>query len=118
MTFWLAVPAALAASADPPAEHLDEVTVRALRWLDERTLDRVVIPRFVMSHGIASARINQVGSWHDRICPETQGLQPLSNEYVSRRLLELARDVGAPIEHTGRCKTTSRSCSRRIPRNS
>jgi hypothetical protein len=100
--------AGLAASADPPAapaEPLDEVTVRALRWLDERTLDRVVIPKFVTSHGIASARINQVGSWHDRICPETQGLQPLSNEYVSRRVLELARDVGAPIEHAGRCKT-------------
>ena len=98
-------PAAGAGSPAAPAEHLDEVTVRALRWIDERTLDRVVIPRFVASHGIASARINQVGSWHDRICPETQGLQPLSNEYVSRRVLELAREVGAPIEHAGRCKT-------------
>jgi hypothetical protein len=108
VAFWLAARAGLAAGADPPAgssAQLDEVTVRALRWLDERTLDRVVIPKFVASHGIASARINQVGSWHDRICPETQGLQPLSNEYVSRRVLELAGDVGAPTERAGRCKT-------------
>jgi hypothetical protein len=106
--FGLAARADLATGQDRPAtssEHLDEVTVRALRWLDERTLARVVIPKFVESHGIAGARINQVGSWHDGVCPETQGLKPLANEYVSRRVREVAAQVGAPVGYADRCKT-------------
>jgi hypothetical protein len=80
------------------------VTVTAPRELDERTLDRIVIPQFVHSHGIASSRIDQIGRWHDNVCPATEGLQPLFNEFVSRRIVSVARMVGAPTVRAGHCQ--------------
>jgi hypothetical protein len=85
-----------ASLASPPVE---EVTITA------RVLDRVVIPEFVRLHAIPSPKTNQISRWRDAICPTTQGLQPLSNELVSRRIVSLARSVGAPTQRSGECKT-------------
>jgi hypothetical protein len=84
---------------------LDEVTVRALREIDRKTLERVIVPHFVEAHGSPSERIAQVGRWEASICPQTQGLDALSNEYVSRRVVTVARLVGAPTKRAGECRT-------------
>jgi hypothetical protein len=39
------------------------------------------------------------------VCPETTGLQPLYNEFISRRVVEVARTVGAPAKRAGECAT-------------
>ena len=80
----------------------DEVVISAGRF-DRRTLDQVTIPRFVRAHAIASAKIDQLARWREDVCPTTQGLQPIYNEMVSRRIVALARDVGAPTQRAGRC---------------
>jgi hypothetical protein len=87
------------------ARQPEHVTISAARQIDKHTLDHIVIPTFVQSHGIASARIDQIGRWESGICPETQGLQPSYNEFVSQRLRALARQVGAPARRIDRCKT-------------
>jgi hypothetical protein len=83
----------------------DPVTISATRPLDEHTLDRIVVPEFVQLRGIESARIDQLGRWQSSICPETRGLPAASGELVSRRVLTLAREVGAPTQRAGRCRT-------------
>ena len=79
--------------------------VISARKFDRRTLDHVVIPRFVRSHGIASASIDQLSRWRDEICPTTEGLQGPYNELFSRQIVALARSVGAPATSAGQCKT-------------
>jgi hypothetical protein len=86
---------------------LQEVTVTARRF-DERRLDRVIVPRFVASHGAPNPKSNQVGRWtpYLPICPSTTGLKPAFADYVSRRVLAVAAMVGAPAARYGRCKFT------------
>jgi hypothetical protein len=94
---------ALAQPSRAADQTLQEVTVTARKQIDPDTLDHVVIPKFVESHGTPSERVGQIGRWVDNICPEARGLQPLYNEYVSRRVISLARSVGAPTQRAGHC---------------
>jgi hypothetical protein len=87
------------------ATQPQNVTIFAAREIDKHTLDRIVIPKFVQSHGVASARIDQVGRWEGGVCPETKGLQPSYNEFVSQRVRALARQVGARARGVDHCKT-------------
>ena len=89
-------------------QTLQEVTVTAHRQIDDRTLDRVIIPRFVASHGAPNPRSNQVGRWtpYLPVCPSTIGLKPAFADYVSRRVLAVAAMVGAPAARFRRCKFT------------
>jgi hypothetical protein len=96
-----ALAAAGPASGKPQA--LEEVTVSARRDIDHRTLKRVVIPEFVASHGVLSERSGQIGRWRTAVCPMTVGLKPEHDNYVSQRILAVARDVGAPAQQVGLC---------------
>lgn len=93
----------MAASAGTPApdpmETLQEVTVTAQRQFDKRTLDRVVIPRFVTAHGKPNSFSDQVTRWTrpNIICPTTIGLHPSAANLVSQRIMTLATSVGAPV---------------------
>jgi hypothetical protein len=90
-------------SGQPQDQPLEEVTVTARKEIDRSTLEHVIVPRFVESHGTPSERIGQVGRWYDGVCPQTTGLRPLYNEYISRRVVEVARSVGAPTKRAGEC---------------
>jgi hypothetical protein len=99
------------ASALPPQDPavasgsapVEEVVVSASKLIDRKTLEHIVLPRFVKSHGTPSERIGQIGRWYAKVCPETVGLQPSYNEYISRRIVEVARGVGAPTQLAGKC---------------
>jgi hypothetical protein len=82
---------------------LEEVTVRARKEIDRRTLERAIIPKFIESHGQLNPRTDQIGRWRTRVCPFTAGLQPQFNEYVSRRVLAIAHTVGAPVQDIRFC---------------
>jgi hypothetical protein len=90
------------------SEPLQEVTVTAHKQIDERTLERVVIPRFVQSHGTPSPKSHQIGRWirPGSVCPSTTGLTPAFADYVSRRIITVATSVGAPTAVYGHCKPT------------
>jgi hypothetical protein len=100
------------AGASPPTDQLppsnsqplDEVIVSA-RKFDRRALEHVIIPQFVKSRGAASERIGQIGRWREIVCPATSGLKNPYAEFVSRRVVEVARSVGAPTKRAGDCQT-------------
>jgi hypothetical protein len=72
-----------------------EVVIGAKRY-DKHTLEHDIVPRFVQSHGAPSIVIDQVSKWRDRICPQATGLQSTPAQFVSYRILSVARGVGAP----------------------
>lgn len=92
--------ATAAQPTDPPApqnsDPISEVVVSASR-LPREQLKRVAI-QFVRSHGAVSPVIHQIGRWQVKVCPRVSGLQPAANAFVSRRVTEVARSVGAPSE--------------------
>jgi hypothetical protein len=85
-----------------PVAPLEEIVVSANRMVDHRTLERVVVP-FVESHVTPSPRFGQISRWYEPICPQTIGLKPLYNEFISRRVVEVARRVRAPTRRAGSC---------------
>jgi hypothetical protein len=88
---------AQAQDSQPGSEQsLREVTVTASR-LPRQTLNRLA-SQFVKSHGAVSPVIHQIGRWQVDVCPRVTGLQPAANAFVSRRVTEVARSVGAPSE--------------------
>lgn len=72
---------------------LDEVTI--IGKLDRPSLEHQ-INKFVDSHAKPTAAINQLGRWHQEVCPTVSGLAPAYNEFVSHELTLIARNVGAP----------------------
>ena len=93
-----------AQSAYPPStseQALQEVTVTATRAQDHRTLARAV-SGFVESHSAPGARINQIGRWHENVCPLVSGLQPQGQDFITRNILNVARAVGAPTGAVGK----------------
>jgi hypothetical protein len=99
--------AALSAAAQPADQSalqnshpLQEVRVTASKF-DRRTLKRVAI-QFVKLHGAVSTTTDQIGRWRMDVCPQVTGLTPVAGAFVSRRVEEVARSVGAPIRGVGK----------------
>jgi hypothetical protein len=89
-----------------PEHALQEVTVTATRIQDRRTLARAV-SGFVASHSAPGARNNQIGRWHAPVCPLVKGLQPPGQDFITRKILDVARSVGAPTGSAGKkCAVT------------
>lgn len=111
LAFWLllsagATLAAGASQADAPRQSspLGTVHVRAPRLLYGHRLEGLAM-RFVRSHAVPSAAIDQLGRWHEPVCPLTRGLEPAFDERVSRRIVAVAEAVGAPTLGPGkRCE--------------
>ena len=102
--------AALAASptraVDPPSATPPQTTVEGLTVVRPRQPDAKlpsIVFKFVQSHG-ATARIDQLTRWGVPPCPATAGLPESFNAFVSKRVVELASQVGAPASRTPACK--------------
>lgn len=96
----LAGTAAPASQSDAP-QPLQEVTVTATRVPDHAALVHA-INGFVASHSAPSTRINQLGRWHEPVCPLVTGLQDSGVDRVTREILDVARGVGAPTASAGK----------------
>lgn len=97
ITTYTCVAAAAAAPPQSPSESqqpLQEVTVSAARVQDHRTLLRAV-NAFVAARSAPSYRINQIGRWHEPVCPQVTGLET-GADLITQEILQVARDVGAP----------------------
>ena len=99
--------AALAGDKTPqnsPSTPLPGVTVVAPH---RNAADPAALPMvrdFVKAHG-APSQIGQLARWTQNICPATVGLPPAFNAFVTRRVREVAAEVGAPVKAGERCQT-------------
>jgi hypothetical protein len=81
--------------ADSTPSGLPEVVVTARKLLDRETLKQAAIT-FTQSHATLTPRTEQISHWEDPVCPVTRGLQPQYDEYVSHRVMAIAKEAGAP----------------------
>jgi Secretin and TonB N terminus short domain len=95
-----------------PAD-LPDVTVTAPRPPSDQELAGDSLYQFIVHHATTpySASVAVRGSltrWRggrsQTICPQTVGLEPAYNDYVSARLRALAANVGAPVQPDSNCK--------------
>ena len=87
-------------------QPLQEVTVTATRLQDHRALARAV-SGFVASHSAPGTRTNQIGRWHEPVCPLVTGLQPAGRNFITREIVDVARSAGAPTGSVGKkCPVT------------
>ena len=81
---------------------LPQVTVQALSEAERRRLDHA-IPAFIQSHA-APARFGQYARWITPICVTIAGGLPASfEEFVRRRIAEVANSVGARVNQDPEC---------------
>ena len=87
-----------------PESTPEQVTITAQK-IDRGVLDRIVIPKFVESHGKMGERVNQVPLWRTPVCPQTLGLTPQYDQGISSHVIDVARGVGAPAARNDKCVT-------------
>jgi hypothetical protein len=102
--FMLASPGGANAQASgiSPNTTLEGLTVVAPSEPDAKRLPSIVF-KFVQSHG-APGRIDQLTRWGSPPCPTTAGLPEDFNTFVSKRVVEVASQVGAPTNKKPACK--------------
>lgn len=64
---------------------------------------REIVREFVTEASEAPAAEDQLGRWHNRICPGVIGIQARYGQFIADRIAEKARDVGLRPQPTG-CK--------------
>ncbi len=84
----------------PPSEPQPGATVESLTIIAPKAEQEklpAMVNRFVEAHS-ASSRIGQLSRWGDPVCPQTGGLSPALDAYVTARVKAVASSVGAPTD--------------------
>jgi len=98
---WTASPTSTSSQVTSPTQPQEEVTV--VGKTDLPTLNHA-IRQFVQSHARPSTLIGQIGRWHVKVCPAVTGLQVAFAKFVTDRIADIAKSVGAPTATSGeRC---------------
>ncbi|HEY3951403.1 hypothetical protein [Phenylobacterium sp.] len=98
---WASAPAQSptpSANAPPTAEAgttVEGLTVIAPKAEQEKL--PTLVEHFVQAHS-AESRIGQLSRWGGPVCPQTSGLPPAFDAYVSARVKLVAAGVGAPVD--------------------
>jgi len=90
------------APASSPNTTVEGLTVIGPSQPDAKQLPSIVF-KFVQSHG-APGRIDQLTRWGTPPCPTTAGLPEAFNSFVSKRVVEVASQVGAPTSKKPTCR--------------
>lgn len=94
---WASAPAP---ASTPPASADAGATVEGLTVVAPKAEQEklpTLVNRFVEAHSVPS-RIGQLSRWGGPVCPQTGGLPPAFDAYVSQRVKLVAAAVGAPVE--------------------
>ena len=86
-----------ALAAQGPAPSAENITVTG-------TKSREVIDNFVKSFAVPTRLTGKMARWETPICPYAAGVQPEANDFVVKRLKEIAAEVGAPVSSDPSCK--------------
>lgn len=109
--------AALAAALLSPATGAESVAPSPQR---ATPLPKVVVPPVIEEIVVTGSRLNrvvrdfiematmpspigQVSRWKIAICPKTTGMRPAYTNFVTKRLREIGRDIGAPVNASESC---------------
>lgn len=82
----------------PDAKLVPEVVITGTH--DRKTLEQVIIPKFVASHSAPAAATGQLARWRLPICPRVTGVEAVYAGYLTQRIIQQAQSVGAPTAST------------------
>lgn len=76
----------------------ENITVPGLRRVPDAVIDTFV------GAITAPARAGKIARWQTGVCPRTTGLSPKFADYVTWRVRDVARQIGAPVAEDAACK--------------
>jgi len=88
---------ALAQDAPKPVPT-ENVTVTGIKDVDQ------AVTKFVGSMTVPTRTADKIARWKQGICPLTAGLRPSAVTFVTKRVREIAAQVGAPVNDRDDCK--------------
>ncbi|HVW72236.1 MAG TPA: hypothetical protein VHC39_01245, partial [Rhizomicrobium sp.] len=80
------------------AQSVETVTVNGRRVQDSE------IQSFVESRVAPTFRLGKLARWEEGICPVAVGLKPEFLDFITKRLKDTARKVGAPVSADPHCR--------------
>jgi hypothetical protein len=81
-----------------PTTSTEDITVNGLRNVQGAVIDKFV-------GAITSpARAGKIARWKAGVCPKTTGLAPKFAAYITWRVRDIARQIGAPVADASDCK--------------
>jgi len=89
---------AQASRAPVPAAPTEDVTVNGLRNVPDAVIDKFI------GAMTSPARAGKIARWKTGVCPKTTGLAPKFAAYITWRVRDVARQIGAPIAADDGCK--------------
>lgn len=84
-------------AAQPAAPDVERVTVVGTR-------SRAVVEKFVQTFAVPTRLADKLGRWEEGICPRTLDLAPDFTTFITRRVRDVAAQVGAPVNKQDNCK--------------
>ena len=86
--------------AVPPGTPTEEIVITG-----KQIREFVRTHNFVRSYTAPSEFLDQISRWHQALCVHTEGLAPAYNAFITKRVKDIATEVGAPKPQEGACKT-------------
>jgi hypothetical protein len=84
----------LSAAAQPGVESVTVVGARS----------RAAVEQFVQTFAAPSRLAGKLTRWQDGVCPRTLGLKSDFTAFITRRIRDVAAQVGAPVDPHDNCK--------------
>lgn len=88
-----------AAPIKAPVAQMEEVVITA-----KKIREFVRTRNFVRSYTAPSDFLDQISRWHEPVCVDTEGLAPAYNAFVTKRVNEIAAEIGAPRPQSAPCR--------------
>jgi len=77
--------------------NLPSVTIVAPKPPTAKQLAGESVPHFIEAHGMGTPTIHELARWYSGICPKAYGMSQEFDDFVTARILSIARRVGAPV---------------------
>lgn len=84
--------------AQEPSKPTENITVTGIRDVDK------AVTKFVGGTTMATRVAGKLARWKQGICPLTAGLRPEAVKFVTKRIKDIAAQVGAPVNERENCK--------------
>ncbi len=86
-----------AAAQDAPPPHTESVTVTGLKDAEK------TIAQFVQGLTVPTRAADKIARWKDGVCPIAVGIRQEIGVFLIRRIMEVAAQVGAPVNNKVPC---------------
>jgi hypothetical protein len=96
--------AATAATAQPAPPQTPPQTVESVTVTATPLPRRSAVDEFIYSYPAPVRTTDKIARWKTGICPVIEGLPPHFTQFITRRLVAIARNADAPVNSDPKCR--------------